>query len=94
MKIDFIFFFQDAFVIPLGKEKLVDQTKERLSGDCRSDHLMMANIMLKWENEKEHGNPRKFAYDFFLSESVLKMLDHHKKQFAQHLHQMKFIGKI
>ena len=71
----------------------MDKIKLKLAGNSRSDHLMMANVMLKWENSRDCGNARKFTYDHFLSESVLKMLDHHKYQFAQHLHNMKFISK-
>ena len=35
-------FFQDAFVMPLGKEEMVDSVKAKFQGDSRSDHLMMA----------------------------------------------------
>lgn len=80
--------FKDAFVVPLGKEEIVDKIKRKLAGESRSDHFLMANVMLKWENST---NPNEFCYRNFLSESTLKMLHVHKKQFAQHLHEMNFI---
>ncbi|KAG0427775.1 hypothetical protein HPB47_025199 [Ixodes persulcatus] len=33
--------FKDAFVVPLGKEKLVDEVKGRFAGDTKSDHMML-----------------------------------------------------
>ena len=83
--------FKDAFVIPLGKEDLVEKARSELAGECRSDHLMMANVLMKWEHHVQQGSSKDFCYDYFLSESILKMLDHHKRQFAEHLHDMHFI---
>ena len=84
--------FKDPFVVPLGKEELVERARFELAGDSRSDHLMMANVVMKWEYHVKQGTSRSFCYDYFLSESILKMLDHHKSQFAEHLHTMHFIG--
>ena len=54
--------FKDAFVIPLGKEDQVEKARCSLAGDSRSDHLMMANVMMKWENSIEMGNSQSFCY--------------------------------
>ena len=48
-------------------------------------------MITKWEERLEQGRSSYFCYDNFLSESTLKMLQRHKKQFAQHLHEMNFI---
>ena len=67
--------FKDAFVVPLGKEEMVREVKSKLTGDSRSDHLMMANVMLKWEEKVEQGRSQYFCYNNFLSESILNMLN-------------------
>ena len=41
--------FKDAFVVPLGKEGIVDAKKVELSRNSRSDHLMCSNTILGWE---------------------------------------------
>ena len=84
--------FKDAFVIPIGKEELVDQTKFHLARDSRSDHIMMANVIKEWEYCKQNGSSRQFCWDNFLSENVLNMLANHKNQFAQYLYDKKFIA--
>ncbi len=83
--------FKDAFVVPLGKEEVVDAKKKMLSRGTRSDHLMMANVIIDWEDAMEDGRSRDFCWDYFLSESTLRMLDNMKKQFAQHLRTLSFL---
>ena len=78
--------------MPLGKEKMVDEVKAKLTGNSRSDHLMMANVILKWEEKIEQGRSQYFCYNNFLSESILQMLNRHKQQFARHLHDMNFVN--
>ena len=84
--------FKDPFVVPLGKEEVVDKVKCQLSRGTRSDHLMLANAILEWEDAKASGWDRKFCWEHFLSESTLRMLDNMKRQFAEHLHQQKFLA--
>jgi ATP-dependent RNA helicase DHX36 len=84
--------FKDAFVVPLGKEEVVDKKKRELSSGTRSDHLMLANAILDWEAAVSRGDARQFCWENFLSESTLKMLDNMKRQFADHLCQLKFIS--
>ena len=84
--------FKDAFVTPLGKEALVDEKKRELSRGTRSDHLMLANALLDWEDASSAGQSRQFCWEFFLSESTLKMLDNMKRQFAEHLCNLKFLS--
>ncbi len=83
--------FKDAFVVPLGKEEIVDKKKRELSSGTRSDHLMLANVILDWEDARERGRSRDFCWEYFLSESTLKMLDNMKRQFAEHLHKLQFL---
>ena len=41
--------FKDAFVTPLGKEKEVDRVRRVLAENTKSDHLMLANALTRWE---------------------------------------------
>ena len=83
--------FKDAFVVPLGKEGIVDAKKVELSRNSRSDHLMLANTILGWEEAISHHQGRQYCWDNFLSESTLRMLQNMKNQFAEHLFNSKFI---
>lgn len=80
--------FKDAFIIPLGKEHEADEKRAELAGTSRSDHLMMANVFSLWE---QNQGSKAFCYDFFLSESTLKMLSNLRRQFAQQLCDKQFI---
>ena len=64
--------FKDAFVVPLGKEEVVDAKKRDLARGTRSDHLMLANAIIEWEDAVKDGRSRQFCWEFFLSESMLK----------------------
>ena len=79
-------------MIPLGKEELCDRKKVELSQGTRSDHLMFANVMMKWEDAVQDRNSRKFCWEYFLAEGTLQLLDKMKKQFAEQLAVAKFIG--
>ena len=84
--------FKDAFVVPLGKEQLVDKKKRELSNNSRSDHLMLANVMSEWEKASLNKRSNDFCWNYFLSESTLRMLNNMKRQFADHLKNMKFLN--
>ena len=84
--------FKDPFLVPLGKEEIVDERKRELANGSRSDHLMMANVMMDWEQSVRDGRSRNFCWDNFLSESTLRMLDNMKRQFAEHLCNLKFLS--
>ncbi len=83
--------FKDAFLVPLGQEAVVDDCKRELSRGTRSDHLMLANAISQWESATSRGRGRDFCWNFFLSESTLRMLDNMKRQFAEHLFQQRFL---
>ncbi|CAM1323700.1 DHX36 (predicted) [Pycnogonum litorale] len=83
--------FKEAFIIPLGKEELVDNQKRILSYGSKSDHIALLNAFKGWEDARDPSEKRHFAYSNFLSESTLKMLAELKRQFAQYLHDLKFL---
>ncbi|TRY69262.1 hypothetical protein TCAL_13343 [Tigriopus californicus] len=83
--------FKDAFMIPLGKEKLADEKRRQLSRGTKSDHLLLANAIQEWEKARSNGSNRDFCWEFFLSESVLRMLVNMKQQFADYLCEQKFL---
>lgn len=69
------------FFVP-GKEKLVDDIRVKFSKDTKSDHLMAANVITEYREEKRKGNERSFCYDNFLSISTLNQLEKMKGQFT------------
>jgi len=80
--------FKDAFLIPLGKEKAADFAKQGLASNTRSDHLMLANALSKYETSYDRRN---FCWNNFLSESTLKLLLNMKIQFGEHLFRARFL---
>ncbi|CAL1527826.1 unnamed protein product [Lymnaea stagnalis] len=83
--------FKDAFTIPLGKEHLADQTRIRLSGDSKSDHIMLINAFKGWEDSLRRGTSQRYCWENFLSDNTLKMLRDMKKQLAELLYDIGFI---
>ncbi|KAH6933805.1 hypothetical protein HPB50_018284 [Hyalomma asiaticum] len=84
--------FKDAFMVPLGKEKLVDEVKRRFAGDTKSDHMMLVNVFSQWEEAVRHRNGNEFCYANFLSWNTLKMLSNMRQQFAEYLQELNFIN--
>ncbi|KAL1440709.1 hypothetical protein MTO96_009257 [Rhipicephalus appendiculatus] len=83
--------FKDAFMVPLGKEKLVDKVKKQFAGDSKSDHIMLVNVFSQWEEALQHRNGNEFCYANFLSWNTLKMLSNMRQQFAEYLQELNFI---
>lgn len=83
--------FKDPFYIPLGQEKNVDRVKVELSNETKSDHMVVVYATEGWEKACQAGRERDYCYRNYLSGSKLKMLANMKNQFAQHLHEMKFV---
>ena len=84
--------FKDAFVIPIGKENIVDKRRLELSRNTKSDHLMLANVMSEWEEAVIMKQGREYCWDNFLSETTLRMLDNMKQQFVEHLYNSKLVN--
>merc|ERR1719322_2049148 len=78
--------FKDAFIIPIGKESVVDKKRLELSKNTKSDHLMLANVMSEWEEAVIRKQGREYCWDNFLSEITLRMLENMKQQFVEHLY--------
>ncbi|KAG1687695.1 ATP-dependent RNA helicase DHX36 [Nymphon striatum] len=83
--------FKEAFVIPLGKEHLVDKRKQVLANGTKSDHIAFINAVKGWENSKSNKEAYEYAYFNFLSTSTLNLLVDLKKQFAEYLVDLKFL---
>lgn len=84
--------FKDAFMVPLGKERLVDEAKKRFAGNTKSDHIMLVNVFSQWEEAVKKRDGNEFCYANFLSWNTLKMLSNMRQQFAEYLHELNFIG--
>jgi ATP-dependent RNA helicase DHX36 len=50
------------------------------------------SVMIEYEYALAAGQQRDFCWEYFLSESTLRMLINMKKQFAEHLHSLKFLA--
>lgn len=83
--------FKDAFMVPLGKESLVDEVKRKFARDTKSDHLMLANVFADWEDAVTVHQGNEFCYQNFLSKNTLSMLSNMRQQFAQYLVELNFI---
>ena len=70
--------FKDPFVVPLGKESVVDAKRVELSGNTKSDHLMLANAIAGWEEAMDYNEGHHYCWDNYLSESTLRMLNNMK----------------
>lgn len=83
--------FKDAFYCPLGKEDQAKQKKLELSMNQYSDHIALSEALRRFESSYKRGYAGYFCREYFLSFNTLKLLSEMKTQFAQHLHQMKFL---
>ncbi|BFZ23379.1 hypothetical protein BsWGS_26418 [Bradybaena similaris] len=84
--------FKDAFVIPLGKEELADRVRFKLAKDSKSDHIMLINTFKGWEKSLQQGRGQNYCWENFLSENTLRMLRDMKKQLAELLCDLGFVG--
>jgi hypothetical protein len=57
-----------------GSEKKVNEKKEELSLGLKSDHLVFAEAMRRWEQAELHNEGRNFCWDYFLSSNTLVFL--------------------
>lgn len=83
--------FKDAFYCPLGKEEEANKKKLELSMGEYSDHIALAEALRRFEVARRRGNAGHFCREYFLSYNTLKLLSEMKTQFAQYLHEMKFL---
>ncbi|KAF5288763.1 hypothetical protein FQA39_LY15254 [Lamprigera yunnana] len=82
--------FKDAFIIPLGKEPLVDERRRALSSGWLSDHLVLFNALYEFEHTNIYS-ARKFCTQNFLSINILSQLQKMKTQFMNYLYETKFV---
>ncbi|KAF2369076.1 Helicase-associated domain [Trinorchestia longiramus] len=82
--------FKEPFVMPLGKEKLVDEVRARFAGNTFSDHLMYVRVFDAWREVR--GNSNSFCYKNFLSPSVLQQIKRMRDQFFGLLKDHKFVA--
>ncbi|KAK2585322.1 hypothetical protein KPH14_010004 [Odynerus spinipes] len=82
--------FKDAFYCPLGKEHEAMNKKLELSMWQYSDHIALAEALRRFETGYKRANFN-FCREYFLSFNTLKLLSEMKRQFAQHLYEMKFL---
>lgn len=82
--------FKDAFQMPLGKEKLVNEKKLELSNGQHSDHLLFYEAMRQYENLNSYER-RRFCWDYFLSQNTMNLLSNMKKQFMEYLYELNFV---
>lgn len=83
--------FKNAFYIPLGKEKSVDNVRLQLANGTKSDHLLISNVIVQFREAKQNGNEHQFCYDNFLNLQALKQLENMKQQFCELLGGSRFL---
>lgn len=83
--------FKDAFYCPLGEEQIAMDRKFELSSGQYSDHIAFAEALKRFEDSYRKHNFN-FCREYFLSYNTLKLLSEMKRQFAQHLCEMKFLN--
>ena len=86
--------FKDAFYIPMGQERKVDQVRKELSEGSKSDHLVTVRALEGYEKAKSRSTERDYCYRHFISQSNVSMLLNLKTQFAAYLCQMKFLPSV
>ncbi|ODM89700.1 ATP-dependent RNA helicase DHX36 [Orchesella cincta] len=84
--------FKDPFYIPLGQEKNVDRARKLLADGTKSDHYITIRAIEGYEKACRERRERDFCYRNFLSGNTLQLLINMKNQFAEHLHQMKYMS--
>ncbi|XP_066989713.1 ATP-dependent DNA/RNA helicase DHX36-like isoform X1 [Macrobrachium rosenbergii] len=84
--------FKDPFIVPLGKEKIVDTIKKRFSKNTKSDHMMYVYVYDGWERACQGHNDRQFVRENFLSTAVLYQLKNMRQQFMGLLYDHKFVN--
>lgn len=82
--------FKDAFQMPLGKEKLVNERKLELANGQNSDHLVFCEAMRQYENLNVYER-RRFCFDYFLNQNTMNLLSNMKKQFMEYLYELNFV---
>lgn len=82
--------FREPFMIPMGREKEVDNMKKTMACNTCSDHMLLCRIIEEYESSVRRGYGPKYCYDHFLSSNTLKMLVNLKGQLAEHLYKLKF----
>lgn len=82
--------FKDAFQMPLGKEKLVNERKLELSNGHNSDHLLYYEALKQFEQLGNYQR-RHFCWEYFLSQNTLNLLSEMKKQFMGYLYELNFV---
>ncbi|XP_054266470.1 ATP-dependent DNA/RNA helicase DHX36-like isoform X2 [Macrosteles quadrilineatus] len=83
--------FKDAFTVPLEDEKEFFKKKKELSMGTKSDHLVLAEALTRWEAENMTNGGWRFTREYYLSPNTLSMLKDMKKQFALYLYDMRFL---
>lgn len=84
--------FKDPFVVPIGKEKLVESRKGLLSRNSKSDHLMFVYVYDEWERASQNRSERSYCRENFLSSAVLYQLKNMRQQFMGLLYDHKFVS--
>ncbi|XP_035705883.1 ATP-dependent DNA/RNA helicase DHX36 isoform X2 [Folsomia candida] len=83
--------YKDPFVMPLGKEHVVDNLRKSLAGGSKSDHWAIAEALSGYEKAVARNCERDYCFKNFLSLSTCKLLTDFKQQFCDQLHHMKFL---
>ena len=54
------------FAVTQGMERAADEAKQRLAGNCLSDHLMLVKAFKLWE-QAQGGERNRICREFFMN---------------------------
>jgi len=83
--------FKDPFVISLQKSDAIRHRKKDLAGDLRSDHLLIAKVMIEFRTMHQSA-ARNYCSRNFLNFNTMSMLKNMVDQFSRDLYERKFIS--
>ncbi|XP_037812159.1 ATP-dependent DNA/RNA helicase DHX36 [Lucilia sericata] len=83
--------YKSPFYTPMGLEKKVDAIKRELSNNCKSDHLLIHNVIEGYREAKDNNCHMNYCYENFLSHTTLTQIENMKRQFADLLKNSSFL---
>ncbi|KAK9888069.1 hypothetical protein WA026_000344 [Henosepilachna vigintioctopunctata] len=93
LNIAIILEYKDPFIIPFRKENEAIWKKQEFGRNCKSDHLFMNKLVLKFQNLNEFKREQ-FCSEFFLNLQTMTHILKLKREFMQHLYEMGFVPNL
>lgn len=77
---------KDPFLLPFNNErKEIDDFKKILARDTFSDHMVLLNVYIEWNNQKNSKREKTFCYRNNISNSTMEMISGVRSLIMRHL---------